>query len=252
MLQCLFGRGPLSGGLWGPIFRPAIERMSQTVSPKMWTGESANRPLKMSTSHSREDLVRLRFPKNLRDFKGIKALDSRATGNLFGNIWYGNPCLFWKLLGILSLTRLLKRAPRSTWERECISVPALAPRDFGAFRCGTQLTLAAPLEDLPLEVELGQSPYEWTAKRSEADGIGFLVNDDPSAVCLKIIDCFGDVDSSRENKWLGFGDAWVGPVNPVSPPICRIVLIPINHKSYSFVLVQSPKNPENHKPRFCE
>jgi len=71
--------------------------------------------------------------------------------------------------------------------------------------------LAAPLEDLPdlpLEVELGQSPYEWTAKRSEAgDGIGFLVNDDPSAVCLKIIDCFGDVDSSRENKWLGFGDA---------------------------------------------
>lgn len=89
-------------------------------------------------------------------------------------VTFGNPRFFWKLLGILSLTRLLKRAPRSfTWERECISVPALAPRDFGAFRCGTQLTLAAPLDDLPLEVELGQSPYEWTAKRSEAgDGMG--------------------------------------------------------------------------------
>ena len=56
----------------------------------------------------------------------------------------------------------------STWERECISVPALAAHDLGAFRCGTQVTSAAPLLDLPSEVELGQSPYEWTAKRSEA------------------------------------------------------------------------------------
>eukprot|EP00435_Cladocopium_sp_Y103_P033618 s2736_g8.t1 len=53
----------------------------------------------------------------------------------------------------------------SSWERECITVPSLSP-DFGS-RCGTQLSaVSAPLE-LPLEVELRQSPYEWTAKRSE-------------------------------------------------------------------------------------